>query len=93
MLAVKHQAIFFANFVESVFHYNAYTGHSVYNKAPQTSKEAKLFALNGAENAEYVVVLLFSFVLCLLLFRHDDVNARCCSRILPWVRAYAPKLY
>ena len=53
LLAKKHPAMFFAHFIECIFHFNNYRTHPAYNRFAQTQREQTLFSLEGdGENAE-----------------------------------------
>ncbi|XP_033638776.1 condensin-2 complex subunit D3-like [Asterias rubens] len=52
LLLKRHPNMLFHHFIESVFHFNAYDKHNVYNQFSQTEREKKLFSLKGAPNAD-----------------------------------------
>lgn len=47
---MKDESIFYANFIECVYHFNTVTDHQIYNRFPQRDKEVELFTLAGAAN-------------------------------------------
>ncbi|RZF40131.1 hypothetical protein LSTR_LSTR014414 [Laodelphax striatellus] len=51
-LLVKQKNVMSQHFVESLFHYNHYTTHTVYSKNLMSAAEAEVFSLSGDDNIE-----------------------------------------
>ncbi|XP_077865348.1 condensin-2 complex subunit D3-L-like [Saccoglossus kowalevskii] len=52
LLIKRHPNMFFNHFLESVFHFNQYALHNMFNKFPQTEREKKLFSLKGKDKSD-----------------------------------------
>lgn len=52
LLQAKHPGMFYQHFVETIFFFNGYEKHKVYNRFKQSSREKRLFSLQGRKNAE-----------------------------------------
>ena len=47
---MKEPTLFYSHFVECLFHFNAVSDHTIYNRFPQRDKEVELFTLAGSAN-------------------------------------------
>ncbi|CAH1786833.1 unnamed protein product, partial [Owenia fusiformis] len=62
LLLVRHPTMFSQHFIESVYHFNAYDQHNVYNKFSQGDREKKMFSLKGPENCKKRM-MIYKFML------------------------------
>ncbi|XP_028399882.1 condensin-2 complex subunit D3-like [Dendronephthya gigantea] len=51
LLLSRHPGMFHQHFIESIFHFNCFDRHKVYNQFHQTKKERELFSLKGEAKA------------------------------------------
>jgi condensin-2 complex subunit D3 len=47
LLLTKHPGMFFAHFLDGIFHFNSYDKHKVFNRFKQTEREREMFSLKG----------------------------------------------
>ncbi|XP_063956965.1 condensin-2 complex subunit D3-L-like isoform X1 [Lytechinus pictus] len=62
LLLKRHPGMLMQQFVESVFHFNNYRKHSVFNQFTQSDRERELFSLQGSENSDKRMTI-FKFML------------------------------
>ncbi|XP_061914930.1 condensin-2 complex subunit D3 isoform X2 [Entelurus aequoreus] len=52
ILLKKNTEMFSQHFIECIFHFNSYSGHTSYNKFPQTKSDKVRFSLKGPQHRE-----------------------------------------
>ncbi|XP_078330914.1 condensin-2 complex subunit D3-L-like isoform X1 [Crassostrea virginica] len=82
ILLQRKPAMFSNHFMECIFHFNAYEGHSAYNKFTQNEREKKMFSLQGAAKERDRLKLY-----CFMLEHMTDeqrfqITAKICTEIL-----------
>ncbi|XP_062580228.1 condensin-2 complex subunit D3-L-like isoform X1 [Saccostrea cucullata] len=82
VLLQRKPAMFSNHFMECIFHFNAYEGHSAYNKFAQNEREKKMFSLHGAAKEKDRLKLY-----CFMLEHMTDeqrfhMTAKICTEIL-----------
>ncbi|XP_030849692.1 condensin-2 complex subunit D3 [Strongylocentrotus purpuratus] len=62
LLLKRHPGMLVQQFVESIFHFNNYQKHAVFNQFTQSERERELFSLEGRENSDKRMTI-FKFML------------------------------
>ncbi|XP_055997299.1 condensin-2 complex subunit D3-like isoform X2 [Ostrea edulis] len=82
VLLQRKPAMFSNHFMECIFHFNAYEGHSAYNKFTQNEREKKIFSLRGSAK-ERDRLKLYTFMLEHMTDEQRfQMTAKICTEIL-----------
>ncbi|XP_041367044.1 condensin-2 complex subunit D3-like [Gigantopelta aegis] len=85
LLLRRQPAMFFQHFVECIFHFNAYDGHSVYNKFSQTEREKQMFSCHGKQNLRKRQKLYLFMLEHMMDEQRFKLSAKICQDVLCYV--------